>query len=232
MLLSALVAEDHDVTREGLRTLLADKLEARVVATTGDGLDVVPLLKEHEPDLLILDLGLPHLTGLNILRRLDSLSLSTQVVVLSMHAEDSYVREALQLGARAYVLKGSPLAELETGIRAVMKGERYLGSELSEDLLERRPTAKSQVQDRYQMLTEREREVLQLTAEGHTSREIGEKLHISHRTVDKHRENVQKKLELRNTVEMATYAHRNGLLPHPPSLESNAEAGHQGGADA
>ena len=140
-----------------------------------------------------------------------------------MYAEESYVGEALELGARAYVLKGSPLDELTAGIRAVMNGDRYLGSELSEDLLDTRPTIESQEQDRYQTLTEREREVLQLTAEGYTSREIGDKLHISHRTVDKHRENVQKKLDLRNTVEMATYAHRKGLLPDPPSLNSDSD---------
>jgi len=217
MLISALVAEDHDVTREGLRSLLTDKLEARVVATTGDGLEVVSLVKEHEPDLLVLDLGLPHLSGLEILSRIETLSLSTKVVVLSMYSEDSYVRDALQKGAKGYVLKGSPLDQLTDAIQAVMKGATYLDEELSSNLLDESPSA-SEASDRYDTLTEREREVLQLTAEGYTSREIGEKLFISHRTVDKHRENVQAKLELRNTVEMATYAYRQGLIPDPPSM--------------
>lgn len=212
MLITAVVAEDHDVTRQGLQTLLAHRLEARVAETTGDGLEVIPLLKEHEPDLLVLDLGLPHLNGLEILRQIESLSLKTRVVVLSMHGEDNYVSEALQLGAGAFVLKGSPVDELIEGIRAVMKGKTYLGSELSSTLIDRAGTDETQPLDRYETLTEREREVLQLTAEGYTSREIGDKLYISHRTVDKHRENVQAKLELCNTVEMAVYAYKRGIL--------------------
>lgn len=218
MLISALVAEDHDVTRQGLRSLLTDQLDARVVATTGDGLDVVPLVEEHEPDLLVLDLGLPHLNGLDILQNVQSLGLPTKTIVLSMHGEDAYVSEAFEHGASGYVLKGSPLNELTDAIRAAMKGRKYLSSGLSEDLLTPEAAPDTEPHDRYQTLTEREREVLQLTAEGYTSREIGEKLFISHRTVDKHRENVQAKLELRNTVEMATYAYRRGLIPSPPPL--------------
>ena len=128
-----------------------------------------------------------------------------------MHGEDSYVTEAFQLGAKGYVLKGSPLSELTDAIRAAMTGEKYVSSDLSEDLITPDSTG-STVEDRYQTLTDREREVLQLTAEGNTSREIGERLGISHRTVEKHRENIQAKLELRNTVEMAAYAHQRGLL--------------------
>jgi len=211
MLISALIVEDHDVTRQGLQHLLEDQLEARVVDTTGDGLEAISLLEEHEPDLLVLDLGLPGLNGLDILRRIRSLNLSTKVVVLSMHGEDSYVTEAFQLGARGYVLKGSPLSELTEAIKTIIKGEKYVSSDLSENLIATDPV-ESGVEDRYDTLTDREREVLQLTAEGNTSREIGERLGISHRTVEKHRENIQAKLELRNTVEMAAYAHQRGLL--------------------
>jgi len=224
MLISALIAEDHDVTRQGLRGLLTNQLEARVDATTGDGLDVVPLVEEHEPDLLVLDLGLPHLNGLDILRRIETLSVPLKVVVLSMHGEDAYVSEAFRLGASGYVLKGSPLSELTEAIRTVMKGQTYLSSDLSDELLEPDFSSGQETQDRYQTLTEREREVLHLTAEGYTSREIGEKLYISHRTVEKHRENIQAKLELRNSVEMATYAHRRGLFPGPSSLAEDEGA--------
>lgn len=211
MLISALIVEDHDVTRQGLRHLLEDQLEARVVGTTGDGLEAISMLEEHVPDLLVLDLGLPGLNGLDILRRIRSLDLPTKVVVLSMHGEDSYVTEAFQLGAKGYVLKGSPLSELTEAIQSIIRGEKYVSSDLSEDLITSGP-AESTVEDRYHTLTDREREVLQLTAEGNTSREIGERLGISHRTVEKHRENIQAKLELRNTVEMAAYAHQRGLL--------------------
>lgn len=215
MLLSALIVEDHDVTRQGLQSLLENQLEARVAATTGNGLDAIPLLKEHEPDLLILDLGLPSLNGLDILHKVQRIDPATKVVVLSMHGEDSYVGEAFQLGASGYVLKGSPLSELVEAIETVMRGEKYLSSDLSEDLLDSVQRSDDDPIDRYQTLTDREREVLQLTAEGYTSREIGEKLCISHRTVEKHRENVQAKLELRNAVEMTAYAHQRGLLLDP-----------------
>lgn len=223
MLISALVAEDHDVTRQGLRSLLTNQLDARVVSTTGDGLDVVPLVEKYEPDLVILDLGLPHLNGLDILDKIHSLNLPTKVVVLSMHGEDAYVSEALQLGATGYVLKGSPISELTDAIRHAMKGERYLSSDLSEDLLDAALSSEEEGHDRYQTLTEREREVLQLTAEGYTSREIGDRLYISHRTVDKHRENVQAKLDLRNTVEMTAYAYQRGLIPNPPPLATQSD---------
>jgi len=211
MLATALIVEDHDVTRQGLESLLENQLEARLVGTTGDGLEAIELLEEHEPDLLVLDLGLPSLNGLDILRRIQSLGLSTTVVVLSMHGDDSYVTEAFQLGADGYVLKGSPLDELVEAIRSTMRGDKYVSSDLSEDLIASEHTA-DEVRDRYQSLTNREREVLQLTAEGYTSREIGDRLHISHRTVEKHRENIQTKLELRNSVEMAAYVHRRGLM--------------------
>lgn len=218
MLISALVAEDHDLTRKGIRSLLEDRLEARVPATTGDGLEVVPLLEEHEPDLLILDLGLPHLNGLNILRKIQESGISVQVVILSMHQEDAYVSEAFDLGVSSYVLKGAPADDVVTAVRAAAAGDRYLGSGLSEEILAARSSADAESGDRYDRLTDREREVLQLTAEGYTSKEIGERLYISHRTVDKHREHVQSKLGLSGTVEMTAYAYRRGIIPDPPPL--------------
>jgi DNA-binding NarL/FixJ family response regulator len=224
MLISALVAEDHDLTRRGIRSLLEDQLDARVVATTGDGLEVVPLLEEHEPDLLVLDLGLPHLNGLNILRKIQDSGLSVQVVILSMHQEDAYVSEAFDLGVSSYVLKGAPTDDVIAAVRAAVAGERYLGSGLSEEILAASRSAESGTGDRYDRLTDREREVLQLTAEGYTSKEIGERLYISHRTVDKHREHIQAKLGVSGTVEMTAYAHRRGLLPAPPPLDENAES--------
>jgi DNA-binding NarL/FixJ family response regulator len=218
MLASALIAEDHDLTRQGIRSLLENQLEARVAATTGDGLEVVPLLEEHKPDLLVLDLGLPHLTGLDILREMQERSLSPQVVVLSMHAEDAYVSDAFDLGVSAYVLKGDSTEEVIAAIRAAVAGDRYLSSRLSEEILASTRSAEGEGGDRYDRLTEREREVLHLTAEGYTSKEIGERLYISHRTVDKHREHVQAKLGLDNTVEMAAYVYRRGLIPDSPDL--------------
>jgi DNA-binding NarL/FixJ family response regulator len=223
MLASVLVAEDHDLTRQGIRSLLENRLDARVVATTGDGLEVVPLLEEHEPDLLVLDLGLPHLSGLEVLRTIQEKRISVQTVVLSMHGEDAYVSDAFDLGVSAYVLKGDSADEVVDAIRAAVAGDRYLSSGLSEEILDSSRSVEGGTGDRYERLTRREREVLQLTAEGYTSREIGEQLHISHRTVDKHRENVQAKLGLSGTVEMAAYAHRRGIIPDPPDLNDHSD---------
>jgi len=204
MLLSAVIAEDHDVTRQGLQRILEDRLEVRIVAATGSGAEVVPLVDEHGPDLLILDLGLPDVNGLTILDRLYRRDNPVTVVVLSMQDEDVYVSEALQKGAGAYVLKGSPIQELIDAIRSAMNGDVFLSEALPTAHLETKPDTEPPP-DRYSTLTEREREVLELIAHGRSSDAIGEKLQISPRTVDKHRQNLKAKLELRNSVELTRF---------------------------
>jgi len=213
MLFSAVIAEDHDVTRRGVRSLLESQMEGRVCATTRDGLEVQPLLDEHDPDLLILDLGLPGLNGLDILHELNTDRQDLDILVLSVKDDDEYVVEALRNGASGYVLKGAPAEELMGGIRAVLKGEQYLGNGLPDTLVEQDPSVDEEVRDRHEILTDREREVLQLTGEGLTSKEIAEKLYISHRTVDKHRQNIREKLELDNAMEMVRYALKQNPVP-------------------
>jgi DNA-binding NarL/FixJ family response regulator len=218
MLFSAIIAEDHDVTRRGVRSLLETEMEARVSATTRDGLEVPALLDEHNPDLLILDIGLPGLNGLDILHEIKTERQDLEILVLSIKDEDAYVQEAFSNGASGYVLKGAPAEELMDGIRAVMNGETYLGDGLPDSLLETDPSVDEDVRDRHEVLTEREREVLQLTGEGLTSKEIGRALHISHRTVDKHRQNIREKLGLRNSMEMVRYA-----LEQNPTPDGNGD---------
>lgn len=222
MLVSALVAEDHDLTRKGICSLLEDQLDARVAATTGDGLEVFPLVEEHRPDLLILDLGLPHLNGLDVLRRIEESSQSVRIVVHSMHGYREQVSTAFEFGAAGYVLKGAPEEELVQAIRTVVSGDRYLSSEIPEVFLDSARSTDDDRNERFELLTDREREVLQLTAEGYTSKEIGEHLYISHRTVEKHRENIQTKLGLKSVVEMTTYAYRRGLILSEPDLGENS----------
>jgi DNA-binding NarL/FixJ family response regulator len=197
---------------------LTNRFEARIAGTTGDGVEVLPLVEEHDPDLLILDLGLPGLRGLEVLKRIDQRDLSVQVVVLSMHEDDAYVVEALRHGASAYVVKGSPMQELLEAIRAAMNGERYLSSSLPDSALDP-PDPDQEPSDRYDTLTDRERDVLQLIAEGLTSKEIGERLHISPRTVDKHRQNLKAKLELRNTAELTRFFLEHSSSDQPPLSE-------------
>lgn len=215
MLISIVIAEDHGITRKGLQTTLEERLEARIAATTGDGREVLPLVQEHSPDLLVLDLGLPGLGGIEILKRINQLERPVPVVVLSMHDDDTYVVEALNHGASAYVLKGAPIGELFEAIRVAVKGDRYLSEGLPTSALFPSDPEK-QPSDRYSTLTEREREVLQLVAEGYTSNEIGGRLDISSRTVDKHRENLKSKLELHNTAQLTRFYLQRAPSPDDP----------------
>lgn len=212
MMISVAIAEDHDIMRQGIGALLAHECGARIVGDTGDGLAVLPLVREHAPDVLILDLSMPGLNGLDVLRKIREHEPATRTIVLSMHSEDAYVVEALALGASGYVLKGSDADELLDAIRDVVNGKQYLSSALPAHLRDAATDA-ARVGSRYDALTDREREVLHLTAEGLTSREIGERLFISHRTVEKHRQNMMAKLELRNTAEVVQFALQRGLLP-------------------
>lgn len=202
--MSVVIAEDHDVTREGLQSVLTNRFEARIAGATGDGLEVLPLVEEHDPDLVLLDLGLPGLNGLEILKRIHRHDESITVVVLSMHEEDAYVRDAIQHGASAYVLKGAPMDELLSAIRAAMNGKQYLSSDLPASTLD--PLDPNhQPSDRYSTLTDRERDVLQLIAEGLTSKEIADRLHVSPRTVEKHRQHLKAKLEIESTAGLTRF---------------------------
>lgn len=210
MLFSTLIAEDDDVTRQGLRFLLEDRLGSQVVATTEDSERIVPLLDLHGPDLLVLDLELPDLNGPALLQTIQSQALSVRVLAFSVYRGDPHVVDALRLGAAGYVVKGAALDEVEDAVRTIMSGKTYLSEEISEDLIEEKGPDVGL--DPYKTLTDREREVLQLTARGRTSQEVGSRLHISHRKVEKHRERILEKLDLRNTVELTAYVHERGLL--------------------
>ncbi|HUF10042.1 MAG TPA: response regulator transcription factor, partial [Rhodothermales bacterium] len=173
------------------------------------------------PEILILDLGLPGMNGFDVLRQVRRLSPDPKVIVLSMHGDAEYVVQAFRDGAAAYVLKGSAAGDLLEALKVVRRGETYLGrglppsilksSDLQEDLSD---------QDRYSTLTHREREVMQFIAEGLTSQEIGERLFISRRTVDKHRERIMSKLDLKNQTEIVRFALRRGLVRDPESSSS------------
>lgn len=210
------IAEDHAITRQGLRTVVEERLHGQVAGETGNGLEVLSLVETHAPDVLLLDLTLPGLNGLDVLRQLHSQYPETKAVVLSMHSEDSYVVRAFHSGASAYVLKGAATEELVQAIQAVQQGDTFLSSSLPTTLLDTSEKAYDAASDRYAMLTDREREVLQLIAEGYTSSEIGERLFISRRTVDKHRENLMAKLELHNHANLVRYALQRGLIPLDP----------------
>ena len=218
MSLSVLLAEDHPVVREGLRAMLEAEGDFQVVGQTGNSSEVGGMVEELHPDVLVLDLIMPGIGGLNALRELARRRLSTRVVVLSMYANEAYVLEALQNGAGAYVLKQSEAAELVRGIREVAKGRRYLSPPLSQRAVEAyAKRAKGTIATEEAELTAREKEVLMLVGQGFTSAQIGERLFISVRTVESHRSNLTKKLGLHSQAEMVRTALRRELTPLDPA---------------
>jgi DNA-binding NarL/FixJ family response regulator len=215
MSITVLLADDHPIVREGLRRLIEAENDLAVAAETGDGLEVVPLAERLRPDVVVLDLMLPGLGGLEIVRRVRQQLPSTRVVMLSMYSSPGYVAEALAGGASAYVLKKSTWSELVTAIRAAVGGQVYLDTSLSPEAVEhQRRRARGPV-DLYDTLTRREREVLHLVSEGLSSAEIAGRLGISPRTIEMHRRHLVQKLELTGQAALVRYALQRGL--HPPT---------------
>ena len=211
--ITIVLADDHHVVRQGLRALLESEPGFTLLGETGDGLETVRLVERLNPNVLIVDLMMPGINGLEVTRQVVESSPQTRVLVLSMHAGDGYVLEALKNGATGYLLKSAVTSDLIQAVRNVAAGHRHLSPSISEraiELLVQRTQASSL--DVYETLTTREREVLQLAAEGHPNTEIAEKLFISSRTVETHRANLMRKLGLENHTELVLYAVRRGII--------------------
>ncbi len=205
------LADDHPFVRQGLRTVLQAEKEFQLLGEAENGLDAVRLVERLRPQVLIVDLMMPGLHGLQVTREVSKTG--TQVVVLSMQADEPYVLEALRNGAKAYVMKDAPPQELILALREAAAGRRYLSSPLTERAIEIFRKASLEVPiDAYETLSDREREVLQLTAEGLSSTQIAERLFIGARTVETHRINLMRKLGLHNQTEMIRYAVRRGIV--------------------
>jgi two-component system, NarL family, response regulator NreC len=208
-----LLADDHQVVIDGLKALLAGEPDLQVVGQATDGLQVLPKVLELRPEVLVLDLMMPGLNGLEVARQVRDRAPETKVIVLSMHANDAYVVEALRNGAAGYVLKQAEARALVDAIRAVRGGTRYLSPPLSEEKLQRwERDARAAPLDPYDTLSTREREVLQLAAEGLTSAAIGERLQIGKRTVETHRANLQRKLGVKTQADLVRFAVKKGLV--------------------
>jgi two-component system response regulator NreC len=218
------LADDHQLVREGLRLLLEGQPGFSVVGETSDGLEVAELVTRLKPDVLVVDLVMPGLGGLDVAREVSRRAPRTRIVILSMHSSDAFVVQALRSGASAYVLKDSPGAELVLAIRQVLSGRRYLSPPVSENAIEAYvKRAEGAEVDIYETLTTREREVLHLAAEGLGNPAIGERLGISPRTAETHRTHVMQKLGLRNRTDLIVYAINRGLIPaHPPGASPPA----------
>jgi two-component system response regulator NreC len=220
MSMTLLLADDHQIVREGLAALLNAVPGFRVVGQAADGPEAVRQAERLQPDVLVLDLMLKGLNGLEVARRVRRRGHRTQIIMLSMHRDEAYVLASLEAGAGGYVLKEAGADELAQGIRAVAAGKRYLSPPLSEPALGAYTRkAAGEPLDPFHTLTAREREVLQMTAEGQSGIEIAERLFISPRTVESHRANLMRKLGLRNLKDVVRYAVQKGVLPRQvPSL--------------
>lgn len=208
-----LLADDHTIVRQGLRSLLETATEFQVLGEAADGQEALRLAASLHPDVLLADIMMPRLNGLEVARQVRSVSPATRVIILSMYDTEAYVAEALQAGVAGFVLKKSTSSELIEAIRQVLAGRVYLSPPLEESavraFIER---ARESPADPYEMLTHREREILQLTAEGLKSAEIAARLLISPRTVEMHRANFMRKLHLKTQNDLARYAISRGIV--------------------
>jgi DNA-binding NarL/FixJ family response regulator len=212
---SVVVAENHDVTRRGVHAIVEQR-DGSVVATAETGLDALSVIEEHKPDVLILSLDLPRVSGFDVLRHLQRRTLAMEVMVLTTHTETHHVRTAFGRGATAYALKQDSVTEVGRAFEATAEGTRYLSPALSDDLEETVPRG-TEAKTGYRNLSKRQREVLRLTAEGYTGEEVGKELDLSPRTIESHRRRIREELGLRNVVEMTRYAVHMGLYATPQS---------------
>lgn len=208
-----LLADDHGIVRRGLRSLL-EEAGVSVVAEAADGLEAIRLTEEHRPDLIIVDIGMPKLSGIEVAARTQKLDRPPRVIVLSMHADESYIIRALAAGARAYLLKDATDEDLLPAVRAVGAGKPYFSPTVTAVLVEDyvRALQKRGLSDSYHLLTDREREVLHLLAEGRSNKEVATLLDLGLSTVETHRANLMQKLNLHNTAEIVLYAVRKRLI--------------------
>ncbi len=208
------LADDHTVVRKGLRMLLENQPGFTVIADACDGRETVALAEQHQPDVVVLDVAMPMLNGIEAARQISQKCPQTATVFLSMHADEGYVLKALKSGARAYLLKDSAESDLISAIRAVTEGKSFFSPSISKMLVEDyvRQMRERDVEDSYDLLTPREREILQLLAEGKNNKEVAAQLNLSLYTVETHRGNIFQKLNLHSTAELILYAIRKGVI--------------------
>lgn len=207
-----LLADDHTLVRQGIRRMLEEEPDWTVVGEAGDGHEVLRMAEELKPDLAIVDVAMPHLNGIEAIRRIIQKQPRIHVLVLSMYADESYVTQTLQAGARGYMLKDSADADLFQAVRTIAAGGTFLSPAIARQMNERVTWSTAAAADPYDTLTNREREVFQLVAEARSNRDIAAMLGISLTTVETHRARVLNKLSLHNAAEIALYALRRGVI--------------------
>ncbi len=203
---TVVLADDHELVREGIARLLESLGELKIVAQAGDGFQAIEQVQQHHPDIVILDISMPKLRGLEVINDIRRLSPTTKIMVLSMHNKKKYVQQALQNGALAYMLKQSAVHELKYALESVMNGETYISTQIPQHSLE------NNSQQKDEKLTVRERQILTLLAEGHSTKKIAKLLFISPKTVETHRHHINSKLKTGNLADLVKYAIKEELV--------------------
>lgn len=207
-----IVADDHRMVREGLRSLIERQPGLSVTAEARDGTEAVSLTKKHRPDLVVMDISMPNLNGLEATRLIRKEKDQTRIIVLSMHADRRYVAEAFKAGADGYLLKDSAFGELSKAIKTVLQGKRFISPSIADLLIDGYLTREDQPQpSAYNLLSVREREVLQMMAEGQATRQIAKVLNLSVKTIETYRKQIMDKLDLHSVAQLTKYAIREGL---------------------
>lgn len=209
-----LLADDHTVIRSGLRMVLEKQSDFQVVGEAGDGRQAVKMAEELRPDVVVMDIAMPNLNGIDAAKQIVNHNAQVAVVILSMHSDEGYVMRALKSGAKAYLLKDSAEPDLIRAIRAVREGKSFFSPAVSRMLLEDyvRQLQQRGAEDSYELLSPREREILQLIAEGKTNKEVAGILNLSLYTVETHRTHILQKLNLHSVPELILYAVRKGII--------------------
>jgi two-component system, NarL family, response regulator NreC len=213
-MIRVVIADDHSVVRQGLRAWLERSGYIQVVGEAADGREAVALVDELKPDVVMMDIAMPMLNGIDATAQVMRRHPDTKVIILSMHADESYILRALGAGAKGYLLKESTETDVLPAVKSVTEGKPYVTPSIARVLLEDyiRMLKQNNLQDSYDLLTEREREVLQLLAQGKSNKEVAQVLDLSPHTIESHRTNLMQKLNLHNTAEIVLYAVRKGIV--------------------
>jgi len=207
------LADDHTLVRAGTRSLLVSIPDVQVVAESDDGREALELIARHRPDVALIDIGMPGLSGLEVARRVAKESPRTRVIILSMHGDRTHVTQALRAGVAGYLLKGAAVAELPLALEAVMRGETYLTPKISQTVVREYLDAGGQIdEDPLKGLTERQREILHLIAEGRSTREMAGLLHVSVKTIETHRLRLMDRLDIHDVAGLVRFAIRAGIV--------------------
>jgi DNA-binding NarL/FixJ family response regulator len=206
------LADDHELVRAGIRSILETFPSVRVEAEAGDGKQALELVRRLRPDVLLLDISLPGLNGLEVVERIQKLGLNTRILMLSMHSGPEYVARAIQSGAAGYLVKDSAVDELAAALESVLAGRRYLSDALDHEVISDFLHSGDNALEELAVLTPRQREILQLIAEGSSTREIAERLHVSVKTVETHRAQLMSRLGIRDVPGLVRFAIRTGVI--------------------